>query len=514
MRCLRTFMSANAAMLLWLCGGGSAWGECPCECPSPGGCSVIGVWCSSEANAFADALARIEIEIDLNNCSAPLALGSGQALSVARARGETLQESCGACGGNFYGQCFDADLDADVGGPIVLGTLNLSNQAAASVGPVNVTLGEATANGIVKLEPLKVLVESHATAFAHSFSYSDCPFICGSCDNPTRTYSGGGDSFGFGLARAMHTLSFSQVCNPIIKIRMTMSGSVTLSKMTNCPTLAAQTDPRLVLARFLSATVDTSSPSGMNQTTHQGVFAEFDDGSTLVLGDFNFMPPSNPTGHTLNWSLEIAIPVPAGGADDASAELVSDAFMEFDGDIDHDGKVCATDASLMQALQGVTIQSEAYTPRADFDLNGVINASDQAAFDSAARENSQTGPGCAGLGGFVPELAVLGCVAASESVMLDISKGPGGSSAFLGFGLTAASTPIGGGCFLNVTPLLPVLAGPLPLSGVGPGAGQISLPVVIPASATPGKVAMQAFVADSASSLGFTTTNAVVIDVQ
>ena len=72
---------------------------------------------------------------------------------------------------------------------------------------------------------------------------------------------------------------------------------------------------------------------------------------------------------------------------------------------------------------------------------------------------------------------------------------------------------MGGGCKLLVSPLSPALIGPLPLSGVGPGQGEIELPFIVPPAA-PQTVTMQGLLADTGKPLGFTSTNGVQIDIQ
>lgn len=124
------------------------------------------------------------------------------------------------------------------------------------------------------------------------------------------------------------------------------------------------------------------------------------------------------------------------------------------------------------------------------------------------------GSGCAGTGGFVPTLAMTGCAASGYDVVLDIANGPGPSQAIVLLGLGQASTPIGGGCALNVSPVLPVTVGPLPLFGVGPGNGAISAPVTIPpVAAVLITVTLQAVIGDATApnGLGFTLTNGVSV---
>lgn len=120
------------------------------------------------------------------------------------------------------------------------------------------------------------------------------------------------------------------------------------------------------------------------------------------------------------------------------------------------------------------------------------------------------GAGCPGTGGFVPELSLSGCADSSGSVNLEINKGPGGSVAALLLGLGQASSPLGGGCTLLLSGVLPQTL-MLPLFGTGPGSGAISISSGLPANLLAGSITAQSFVADSALGQGFTSTNGVVL---
>jgi len=123
------------------------------------------------------------------------------------------------------------------------------------------------------------------------------------------------------------------------------------------------------------------------------------------------------------------------------------------------------------------------------------------------------GTGCSGTGGFVPQFAMGGCPSTGYDVTLDISQGLGGSQAFLFIGLGPASLAMGGGCTLNVSPLVGAPIGPFPLFGAGPGNGAISVPITVPNSvpAFVFPVTLQVFVADptAPSGVGFSNSNGV-----
>ncbi|MFG0319189.1 MAG: FG-GAP repeat domain-containing protein, partial [Planctomycetota bacterium JB042] len=116
------------------------------------------------------------------------------------------------------------------------------------------------------------------------------------------------------------------------------------------------------------------------------------------------------------------------------------------------------------------------------------------------------GVGCPGSGGFVPSIDLQGCPAPGALVTLEVSGGFGGSSALVLFGLNQASIPRDNGCFLLVSPILPLMF-TLPLSPGGPGAGAVALTGMVPASFPGGSnLTAQAFVGDPGPPQGFSTT--------
>lgn len=123
------------------------------------------------------------------------------------------------------------------------------------------------------------------------------------------------------------------------------------------------------------------------------------------------------------------------------------------------------------------------------------------------------GGACSGSFSITPVLAIDGCYKASGNVQLDISLGYGGSTAMLLLGLNEVALPMGAGCTLNVSPILSII-GPLPLSGLFPGQGALTLNAALPANAAPGTVKIQAFVVDPGAALGFSTTNGVSMTIQ
>lgn len=123
------------------------------------------------------------------------------------------------------------------------------------------------------------------------------------------------------------------------------------------------------------------------------------------------------------------------------------------------------------------------------------------------------GQGCVGSGGFAPKLAVTsGPPVAGAPIALVISEGLGGANAVLLFGLDKGETPIGFGCSLYLTGVLPP-APVVPLGGSGPGTGTVTLLGTLPSDIGGNSFAIQTFVLDPGAPLGFTASNGLKISV-
>lgn len=145
----------------------------------------------------------------------------------------------------------------------------------------------------------------------------------------------------------------------------------------------------------------------------------------------------------------------------------------------------------------------------DMSADGLIFTS----FIGDACEAKQTyGQGCSGSSISTPELRIIGCPIANQPITVDIRSGIGGSTALLCVGLTSASIPLGDGCDLLIQPPLPIIL-PVPLGGIGPGSGAASIPAFVPAQASGASLAIQAFIIDSASPIGASSTNGIAIDI-
>ncbi len=124
------------------------------------------------------------------------------------------------------------------------------------------------------------------------------------------------------------------------------------------------------------------------------------------------------------------------------------------------------------------------------------------------------GTGCPGWGGFVPVLSLQGCPSPGVSIALSLSSARPQSIALHLMGLFEASLPAAGGCTLNVFPVSPLVFA-LPLGGdpAIPGSGGYSVVAPIPANMQPATIKLQAFVADSANSWGYSASNGLSLAI-
>lgn len=118
------------------------------------------------------------------------------------------------------------------------------------------------------------------------------------------------------------------------------------------------------------------------------------------------------------------------------------------------------------------------------------------------------GNGCAGSGGFTPQFTVRGCGGIGETVTLQVQNCLGGAAAAFIYGTGQLAIPLGAGCDLLTTPLLPVTIN-FTTSAGGPGQGTASFPVAIPWMPT-GDVTTQVVVIDPGSLLGYVVSNGVL----
>lgn len=120
------------------------------------------------------------------------------------------------------------------------------------------------------------------------------------------------------------------------------------------------------------------------------------------------------------------------------------------------------------------------------------------------------GSGCPGSGGFVPVLTFTGCPDVGQPVTLGIKKGKGGAAAIILLGASTANLPIGFGCSLLVFPVVPSPI-TVTLAGGGNGNGSTSIATAYPPAAALVSFALQSFVIDAGSPLGYAASNGIIV---
>ena len=118
------------------------------------------------------------------------------------------------------------------------------------------------------------------------------------------------------------------------------------------------------------------------------------------------------------------------------------------------------------------------------------------------------GYGCAGNGGYVPTLTMAGCPSPNGEVTTRIANGNPLAFTMVLVGVFEVEVPVAGPCFLNAAPTF--LAVPATLGGTAgvAGSGELSIPTVLsPSIQTGTALKLQAFVADSTNSWGYSASN-------
>lgn len=109
---------------------------------------------------------------------------------------------------------------------------------------------------------------------------------------------------------------------------------------------------------------------------------------------------------------------------------------------------------------------------------------------------------CPGPSGGPSRLLITGCALRGEAITFEIGNGPAAALGLLLAGSAPTAVSLPDGCFLLVEPLVTL---PIALSG----AGELSLPVPIPANALPGTAYVQAFLRDAGAPAGLAASNGV-----
>ncbi len=118
------------------------------------------------------------------------------------------------------------------------------------------------------------------------------------------------------------------------------------------------------------------------------------------------------------------------------------------------------------------------------------------------------GQGCAGSGGFVPQLVSSGCTEGNGWVDLSMSNALGGTTAFMVLGGPPVALNLKGACTLYAPP---VSVTALSLLGSGPGAGHVLVSGRMPPGLPASTLTTQFVVLDPGTPKGITASNAIVL---
>ncbi len=142
--------------------------------------------------------------------------------------------------------------------------------------------------------------------------------------------------------------------------------------------------------RFVTITI-VANYGGRTSDTEilQGLVADVLDDESLYsvkMGIFDspeFAEDPAPDGVEVFGERTIFLDPPEPGLVSMTITCDTDAFNEYDGDVNADGSTCPDDYTLMLSLTatGVGFGESAYTPRADFNLDGMIDATDWPPFE-------------------------------------------------------------------------------------------------------------------------------------
>ncbi len=191
-------------------------------------------------------------------------------------------------------------------------------------------------------------------------------------------FNGRGLSWALPSGAGSWTFSGAFSFTPYVNLIMTFED---LSNGNDCECGAAPCTPTMKGVNFFSI----KSVRGGTTTYTQGVYAVDDGGTTTRRGFFTgsaFNPSTNPSGFTVS-SGDVNLSAVPGTGTTVVFSTTHDSFPEFDGNMNPtvDSIVCWTDREIIRAAIGSSINSANYTARADFDLDGDIDANDLAVFN-------------------------------------------------------------------------------------------------------------------------------------
>ncbi|QDV92118.1 hypothetical protein RAS2_32320 [Phycisphaerae bacterium RAS2] len=330
--------------------------------------------CYSQSQTFTNSTRGIEVDsmLTYTNCWIDLSISSAH----TRASSFYVNELSGLDCGEPW-ECSSADYDSDA--DFDSGWAAAANSSSSPIQPC--PLDVSTGGGAMSYAAgggVNVDVGSHLQKWEGHHT------IVGNCTCPgdqtmhveglalAMSSSGGGASSMVVFEEPCGTIGMASTVRfyrNYGEIHATCSGSSSTSTL------------ELIEVSFVEIVVE----GGGDVSRKHGVLAEVYDPvngySTITLGSlFSSCSSTGWDGNT--WTLECVDALGKEGYEYASLSVNADAFPRHDGDINGDGNVCPDDEDMMKNLTGaVEIEQTGYTPRADFDLDGVISANDRDVFE-------------------------------------------------------------------------------------------------------------------------------------
>ncbi len=345
------------------------------ECPVGFPCICSSVACDPGEKVDTDLFLSSELIYVLPpGCSVATSQGTLSVAGAAIAFSSGSTE--GVCGDDM---CFSVDLDIDaqamVAPDLTMTPINLGAQAEAITAYAR---GSGELDGMMDPLVFRTTLDSHGE---FNFGKLECATL-----DQTLDYHGLG--LGGGFASGSRNTTLAGTCSGLsASLLLTMQKTMVVNcdpECESCPINGA-----VLCAIYATVQVETGSANSPGPGSTQnlsGLYALRRNGdgtlSPIQMGCFD-VPDFDPVGQ--QDTLEVPITIPAGTSVIDSATSI-DVIGKQTGDIDGNGRTCPADAALMNELIGVAFGDPGYTPRADFDLDGLITAADQQLFDAAYAE--------------------------------------------------------------------------------------------------------------------------------
>ena len=350
----------------------------------PSGCIPDYGLCPCEGNDYLERFVFVRnvltVNHQLHNCWIESGTGVTGAVAVA---GQNIDRGtcpaaydCGACDciGPVYAMHDSQNDSGDLFYDLILSTANAWTEPECTV--VN---GSGGASAEVTSGSTSVMTDAMYLS-KHSSRVSQCTCVYG---------SEGGVAVGKGYAEAKwgRIVVENRPCQHYLNVYLDRTFFHSIS---NCDgsEFVLHEDERYQVVNFLSMTITGTDTLGQPVTiVRQGVFGESAAEGTQSFTRMGIFDDAafDPATWTTSGSRSVEVPIDDSGmTGELDVTLVGASFAEF-GDFDDDGTRCSDDRMILVALADAetAFNTAGYDARADFDLNGVIDAEDVRLFDEA-----------------------------------------------------------------------------------------------------------------------------------